>query len=150
MKLREQMPELTGASKWLNSKPVSRADLIGEKPTLIHFWSISCDMCKDAMPKLNEFRDGYKQDLNIISVHMPRSEKDQDLDAVKKTAAEHDITQPTFVDNEHTLTNAFAIKYVPAYYIFDVSGRLRHRQSGGAGMKMLTKRINRVLDETNK
>lgn len=30
MKLREQMPELTGASKWLNSKPVSRADLIGE------------------------------------------------------------------------------------------------------------------------
>ena len=36
MKLRQPMPELTGATAWLNGE-VTREQLVGEKPTLIHF-----------------------------------------------------------------------------------------------------------------
>ncbi|MGP4109282.1 TlpA family protein disulfide reductase [Virgibacillus sp. L01] len=150
MRLRDQMPELEGATKWFNSKAIKKEALIGNKPTLIHFWSVSCGTCKEAMPKINEFRDEYKQDLNVIAVHMPRSEKDLDLDQIKKVANEHDITQPIFVDNDHTLTDAFQNKYVPAYYVFDNHGKLRHFQAGGSGMKMLRKRVNRVLGKTDK
>ncbi|WP_096435609.1 redoxin domain-containing protein [Alteribacter populi] len=144
MKLRSLMPELEGATEWLNGQ-VNKTDLVGEKPTLIHFWSISCHLCKEAMPDVNEFRDKYKDQLNVMSVHMPRSEKDLDLEEIKKVAAEHDITQPTFVDSEHKLTDAFENQYVPSYYVFDAEGQLRHFQAGGGGMKMLTKRVNRVL-----
>lgn len=35
MKLRQPMPELTGEKAWLNGE-VTRGQLIGEKPTLIH------------------------------------------------------------------------------------------------------------------
>ncbi|WP_188454548.1 TlpA family protein disulfide reductase [Virgibacillus oceani] len=150
MKLRDQMPELDGATEWFNSNPIQKSDLIDNKPTLIHFWSVSCGLCKEAMPNVNEFRDEYKEDLNVIAVHMPRSEKDLDLDQVKSVAAEHDITQPIFVDNDHTLTDAFDNKYVPAYYVFDEEGKLRHFQAGGGGMKMLRKRVNRVLGNTEK
>jgi thiol-disulfide isomerase/thioredoxin len=146
MKLRDQMPELNGATTWLNGE-VTKAELLGEKPTLIHFWSISCGLCKEAMPDINNFRDEYKDKLNVIAVHMPRSEKDLDLDQIKEVAAEHDITQPIFVDNAHKLTDAFENQYVPAYYVFDREGKLRHFQAGGSGMKMLTKRVNRVLGE---
>jgi thiol-disulfide isomerase/thioredoxin len=149
MKLREQMPELTGATEWLNGE-VNREQLVGEKPTLIHFWSISCHLCKEAMPQVNEFRDNYKDKLNVIAVHMPRSEDDLNLDEIKKVAAEHSITQPIFVDNEHKLTETFENQYVPAYYVFDKDGKLRHFQAGGSGMKMLEKRVNRVLDELEK
>ena len=38
MKLRQQMPELDGAVTWLNGE-VHKDELIGDKPTLIHFWS---------------------------------------------------------------------------------------------------------------
>ncbi|SHG24336.1 TlpA family protein disulfide reductase [Ornithinibacillus halophilus] len=145
MKLRDQMPELEGATTWYNSNPITKDELLGEKPTLIHFWSVSCGLCKEAMPNVNEFRDEYKDELNVIAVHMPRSEKDTDLDQVKEVAAEHDITQPIFVDNQHKLTDAFDNKYVPAYYVFDGTGKLRHFQAGGGGMKMLRKRVNRVL-----
>ncbi len=145
MKLRDQMPELDGATEWYNSNPIQKNDLIGNKPTLIHFWSVSCGLCKEAMPNVNEFRDEYKDDLNVIAVHMPRSEKDLDLDDVQKVAEEHDITQPVFVDNKHTLTDAFNNQHVPAYYVFDEEGKLRHFQAGGGGMKMLRKRVNRVL-----
>ncbi|WP_332693766.1 TlpA disulfide reductase family protein [Halalkalibacter lacteus] len=144
LKLRSQMPELEGASTWLNGE-VTKSDLVGDKPTLIHFWSISCGLCKEAMPNVNEFRDTYKDKLNVIAVHMPRSEKDLNLDEIKKVAEEHEITQPIFVDDQHKLTDAFENEYVPAYYVFDGEGQLRHFQAGGGGMKMLTKRVNRVL-----
>lgn len=149
MKLRDQMPELDGATQWLNGE-LSKDDLIGEKPTLIHFWSVSCHLCKEAMPNVNKFRDDYKDKLNVIAVHMPRSEDDLNLEQIKSVAAEHEITQPIFVDNEHTLTEVFENQYVPAYYVFDKEGQLRHFQAGGSGMKMLEKRVNRVLDETAK
>jgi thiol-disulfide isomerase/thioredoxin len=149
MKLREPMPELQGATEWLNGE-VSKAELIGEKPTLIHFWSISCHLCKEAMPQVNEFRDQYSDKLNVVAVHMPRSEDDLNMEDIKKVAAEHDITQPIFIDSEHKLTDAFENQYVPAYYVFDKDGNLRHFQAGGSGMKMLEKRVNRVLGETEK
>ncbi|WP_019416107.1 TlpA disulfide reductase family protein [Paenisporosarcina sp. TG20] len=146
MKLRSPMPDLTGATVWLNGE-VLRNKLIGTKPTLIHFWSVSCELCKEAMPEVNAFRDKYKNELNIIAVHMPRSEKDMDLANIKKVASKHDITQPIYVDNGLILTDAFDNQYVPAYYVFDKNGQLRHFQAGGSGMKMLEKRVNRVLDE---
>ncbi|MCA1319031.1 redoxin domain-containing protein [Bacillus tianshenii] len=149
MKLRSPMPELSGATEWLNGE-VTKAELIGEKPTLIHFWSISCHLCKEAMPQVNEFRDNYKDKLNVIAVHMPRSEDDLNMDEIKRVASEHDITQPIFVDNDHKLTDAFENQYVPAYYVFDAEGNLRHFQAGGSGMKMLEKRVNRVLGENDK
>jgi len=145
MRLRTPMPELPEATTWYNSEPLTKEDLIGNKPTLIHFWSVSCGMCKEAMPNVNEFRDEYSDDLNVIAVHMPRSEKDLDLDQIQEVAKEHGITQPIYVDNRHALTDAFDNQYVPAYYVFDEEGNLRHFQAGGGGMKMLRKRVNRVL-----
>ncbi|PLS16509.1 thiol-disulfide oxidoreductase [Bacillus sp. M6-12] len=147
MKLREQMPELQGATDWLNGQ-VTKEELVGERPTLIHFWSVSCYLCKEAMPQVNEFRDKYQGKLNVVAVHMPRSEEDLNMEDIKKTAAEHGITQPIFVDSELKLNDAFENQYVPAYYVFDKEGKLRHFQAGGSGMKMLEKRVNRVLDET--
>jgi thiol-disulfide isomerase/thioredoxin len=149
MRLRSDMPELNGATEWINGE-VSKSDLVGDKPTLIHFWSVSCGLCKEAMPNINQFRDDYKDELNVIAVHMPRSEKDLDITQIKEVAAEHDITQPIFVDNDHALTDAFENEYVPAYYVFDAEGKLRHYQAGGDGMKMLTKRVNRVLGKETK
>lgn len=145
MRLREQMPELAGATAWLNSNPIKKEDLLGYKPTLIHYWSVSCRLCKEAMPNVNALRDEYINDLNVIAVHMPRSEKDLDLDRIKEVARRHDISQAIFVDNEHKLTNSFANHYVPAYYVFDTVGQLRHYQAGDGGMKMLRNRMNRVL-----
>ncbi|MBM7097157.1 MULTISPECIES: redoxin domain-containing protein [Alteribacter] len=149
MKLRSEMPELTGATEWLNDE-LTKEDLVGDKPTLFHFWSVSCGLCKEAMPDVNEFRDEFEDELNVVAVHMPRSEKDLDMSVIKAMALSHDISQPIFVDNEHKLTDAFENQYVPAYYVFDAEGKLRHFQAGGGGMKMLRKRVNRVLGNEEK
>ncbi|MBT2695337.1 TlpA disulfide reductase family protein [Bacillus sp. ISL-55] len=149
MRLRQPMPEISGATEWLNGE-FTREQLVGEKPTLIHFWSISCHLCKVAMPSVNELRENYKDRLNVMSVHMPRSDKDMNMEEIKQVAAEHQISHPTFIDGEHKLTAAFENQYVPAYYLFDRNGLLRHFQAGGSGLKMLEKRVDRVLEEMEK
>ncbi|WP_028399182.1 TlpA family protein disulfide reductase [Ectobacillus panaciterrae] len=146
MKLREPMPSLEGATHVLNDT-VTREDLIGDAPTLIHFWSVSCHLCKEAMPEVNELRDEYDDRLNVVAIHMPRSEDDLDLAVIEKVAESHDIIQPVLVDNTHSITDSFENKYVPAYYVFDKEGKLRHFQAGGSGMAMLRKRLERVLNE---
>ncbi|CAM3760046.1 TlpA family protein disulfide reductase [Mesobacillus thioparans] len=146
MRLRQPMPEISGATEWLNGE-VSREQLVGKKPALIHFWSISCHLCKVAMPMVNELRDTYEDKLNVMAVHMPRSEHDMKMDEIKQAAAEHQISQPIFIDDELKLTDAFENQYVPAYYLFDKNGLLRHFQAGGSGMKMLEKRLVRLIDE---
>ncbi|WP_079508265.1 TlpA family protein disulfide reductase [Mesobacillus jeotgali] len=147
MRLRHPMPEISGATEWLNGE-VTREQLVGEKPTLIHFWAISCHLCKVAMPLVNELRDNYKDKLNVLAVHMPRSENDMNMETIKQIAAEHNIIQPIFIDDKHILTELFENQYVPAYYLFDKNGLLRHFQAGGSGLKMLEQRLNRVVEET--
>ncbi|MEB1809904.1 MAG: redoxin domain-containing protein [Bacillaceae bacterium] len=145
LKLRSPMPDLSGATEWLNGSEISKEELLGSKPTLFHFWSVSCGLCKDAMPNINEFRDKYADQLNVIAIHMPRSEKDTDIEQIKQVAEDHGISQLIAVHNAHKITDSFENQYVPAYYVFDAEGQLRHFQAGGSGMKMLTKRVNRVL-----
>ncbi|WP_432359636.1 TlpA disulfide reductase family protein [Sporosarcina sp. UB5] len=148
MKLRDQMPELTGATAWLNGQ-YKKADLIGKKPTLIHFWSVSCSQCKDSMPDMNTFLHRYKGKFNVIAVHMPISNDDLDLWEVKNAAARYGITQPICVDSELKVSDSFGTQYVPAYYVFDKDGKLRHYQSGGGGMRLLFQRLKRLLTEMN-
>ena len=127
MRLREQMPELVGATTWLNGE-TTKEKLVGKNPTLIHFWSVSCSMCKNSIRVVNQFRDKYKNDLNVVAVHIPRSDADLDLYRIKSSAEEHDLKQPIFVDNALHLMDAFGNDEVPAYYVFDKDGKLRHYQ----------------------
>lgn len=144
MRLRDDMPRLNGATDWLNCEAVQREELIGE-PTLIHFWSISCNECKIALPHISQLRDEYYGRLNVIAVHMPRSTEDLYLEDVEKVARAYDISEPIYIDNDHILTDKFTVRYVPAYFVFDADGKLRYLQSGDSSIKMLLKRIERLI-----
>ena len=145
VKLRAIMPHLSGASEWLNGE-VTREQLIGKTPTLIHFWSVSCYLCKKAMPEVNYLRDRYRDSLRVIAVHMPRTEEDENIENIKRDATKYQITQPILIDGQLEIKAAFENLYVPAYYLFDYTGVLRHYQAGGS-LKMLEKRIDRITSE---
>ncbi|KUP07632.1 thiol-disulfide oxidoreductase [Bacillus coahuilensis p1.1.43] len=146
MRLRDPIPELSGALMWLNGEETDH-NSIEKRPIFIHFWSVSCHLCKVAMPKVNELRDKFKEDMTVLSIHMPRVEGDYDIDVVKKVALEHDIAQPILLDQHHILKEKFQNQYVPSYYLFDEKGVLRHYQAGGSSMSMVESRINRLLAE---
>lgn len=144
MRLREEIPEFPGITEWINGQ-VTKADLAG-KPVLVHFWSVSCYMCKESMPQINEWREKYAANgLQVIGIHMPRSETDTNIEAIKETVTQYNLTHPIAIDNEMKTTDAFQNEYVPAFYLFDETLQLRHFQAGEKGLNLVKKRLNRIL-----
>ena len=145
MRLRSELPEFEGVTEWVNGE-VSKADLKG-KAVLVHFWSISCGICKKTLPDINRWRDEYKDaNLEVVGVHMPRSEKDTQIGPVKEAIEKYELTHPQMIDNQPAVVDAFENEHVPAYYVFDQEGKLRHFQAGEKGLHMVEQRLERVLD----
>ena len=139
------MPSLEGGTEWFNSPPITADELKGHT-TIIHFWSISCGICKESLPDLYRWIDTYgPKGLKVVSIHMPRSESDTNIESVKACMEEYDIKQPVVVDNWHTITDAFENKYVPAYYVFDTENKMRHFAAGEKAVKMVEPVLERLL-----
>lgn len=144
LRLRTEMPEITGITEWVNGE-VKSSELAG-KPVLVHFWSISCEMCKESLPEINQMRKDLPR-LQFVGIHMPRMEADTDSEKVKETITKYNLEHPQGIDNEHRVVDAFENEYVPAFYLFDGNGLLRHRSAGEKALSMLHKPLERVLSE---
>jgi thiol-disulfide isomerase/thioredoxin len=148
MRIGTEMPRLDGATEWFGGTQAhSEAESKG-RPTLVHFWAVSCGICKENLPRVSEWRDKRQAEgLRVIAIHMPRYEADTDTEAVRDAIAKHNITEPCAVDNQHKLRDAFKNEqgYVPAYYLFDAEGKLRSFAAGERGLDMLASAVDRVL-----
>lgn len=148
MRIGTEMPALDGATEWFGATQAHAEAESRDRPTLIHFWSVSCGVCKDNLPRVAEWRDERKeQGLRVIAVHMPRYESDTDIETVREAIATNKITEPCAVDNEHKLRDAFQNDqgYVPAYYLFDAQGKLRSFAAGERGLDLLKATLDRIL-----
>lgn len=145
------MPALDGATEWFNATQAHAEVLAKEGPTLVHFWSVSCGICKENLPRVAAWREQRKDEgLRVIAVHMPRYEADTDVEAVRDAIATYGITEPCAVDNQHKLRDAFQNEHghVPAYYMFDGERKLRSFAAGERGLDMLSAAVDRVLAQT--
>ncbi|HYX40741.1 MAG TPA: redoxin domain-containing protein [Pyrinomonadaceae bacterium] len=148
MRIGTEMPSLDGATEWLNATGAHAAHEAQGHPTLVHFWAVSCGICKDNLPRVAEWRDARAADgLRVIAVHLPRYEADTDTEAVRDAVTQYNITEPCAVDNEHRLRDAFQNEqgYVPAYYLFDHAGKLRGFAAGARGLSMISAALERLL-----
>ncbi len=153
MRIGTEMPSLEGATEWLNATGAAAEAKSEGRPTLVHFWSVSCGVCKENLPRVARWRDERGSDgLRVVAVHMPRYEADTDVEAVREAVATYNITEPCAVDNGHKLRDAFQNEhgYVPAYYLFDAEGNLRGFAAGEFGVKVIGPALDRVLAANKK
>lgn len=139
------MPSVQDATEWLTHFAPTG---VSGSPTLVQFWAISCPICKINLPRLQEFLETYReQGLQLISVHMPRSEADMDVEKVKAAVEELGLTGPCAIDNDHALGDRFQTGGVwPTYFLFDAEGKLRSRAAGALGIKMAENSLKRLLE----
>jgi thiol-disulfide isomerase/thioredoxin len=151
MRLGTPMPSFEGATEWLRGSAAEAADEAKGKLTLVHFWAVSCGICKDNMPRVNELRDTLQdKGVRVIAVHMPRYEADTDVNAVREAIEKFNITEICAVDNEHKLKDSFQNDHgwVPAYYVFNAEGQLKSFAAGERGLDMVIPALNRLLQAT--
>ena len=141
------MPELSGATEWINGEE-TRETLAGS-PVLIHFWSVSCYICKNNMPTLKEWQSTYGANgLRFVAVHMPRGEEELDGAWVRRVMGEFSFTEPCAVDNDHALGDRFQTGGLwPHYFLFDADGKLRSRAAGDAGLKLMENTLKRMFPQ---
>ena len=148
MRIGTPMPSLEGATEWLSGSAEEILQEAEGHPVLIHFWSLSCGMCKDNLPRVAEWREKYREvGLRLVAIHMPRYPSDMDVKAVREALTEQQITDPVAVDNEHKLRDAFQNEhgYVPAYYLFDDQHKLKSFAAGEYGVKVMEPAIERLF-----
>lgn len=148
MKIGDAIPSLDGATTWFNGSQEEIKERIKGKPTLVHFWAVSCGICKHKMPQLHELIRKYEpRGLNAIAIHMPRYEADTDLDTVNEAMTANNITEPTAVDSLHKLKDAFLNEqgWVPVYYLFDAEGKLKTRAAGEFGIGVLQTALDKMF-----
>jgi thiol-disulfide isomerase/thioredoxin len=148
MRIGTEMPKLDGATEWFGGTQAHAEAEAEGRPTLVHFWSVSCGICKENMPRVSEWREGKRDaGLRVIAIHMPRYEADTDVEAVREAISKYNVTEPCAIDNEHKLRDAFHNEhgYVPAYYLFDAQGKLKSFAAGERGIQMLASALERML-----
>jgi eukaryotic-like serine/threonine-protein kinase len=149
MKLDSNMPSFDGATAWFNETAAKAVYDTKGRPTLVHFWSISCEISEANLPQVAELRDERKREgLRVIAVHLPRYETETDTEAVRDAIVKLKVTEPCAVDNEHKLREAFCNEqgYVPAYYLFDPQSKLKSFTAGERGLAMIEDRLDRMLE----
>jgi len=124
------LPSLGGATTWLNSQPLTAADLRGHA-ALINFWTFSCINSIRVLPYLRAWTAKYKnQGLIVIGVQAPEFEFEKNVDNVRWAVKDRMIDYPVAIDNDLTIWRAFDNNYWPALYFVDAHGHIRHHQFG--------------------
>ncbi len=145
-----EMPTLPAATAWLNSQPLTNADLKG-KVVLVDFWTYSCINCLRTLPYVRAWAEKYKdQGLVVIGVHTPEFAFEKKLDNVKQATVDLKVGYPVAVDNDYAIWRAFHNQYWPAHYFIDAKGFIRHMHAGEGNYDESERVIQQLLAEAGK
>ena len=149
-----ELPEFTHtkASEWINSEPLSRADLKGQV-VLIDVWTFACWNCYRSFPWLNELEKTFaNQPFTIIGVHSPEFDYEKDRTNIEAKVEEFKLHHPVMIDNDFSYWKKLGNKYWPSFYLIDKTGKARgywigETHSGDKRAKAIEKAIRALLAE---
>ncbi|HRH32868.1 MAG TPA: cytochrome c biogenesis protein DipZ [bacterium] len=138
-------PDFIGINHWLNSEPLSIADLKG-KVVLVDFWTYSCINCIRTLPYITQWHETYKdKGLVIIGIHTPEFPFEKDTKNVQKALDQFKITYPVAQDNNYQTWRAYHNQYWPAKYLIDRNGNIVYTHFGEGDYKETESAIQTLL-----
>jgi len=142
-----QLAALRTATAWLNSPPLTAADLRG-KVVLIDVWTYTCVNWLRTLPYVRAWAEKYKpHGLVVIGVHSPEFPFEHDLENVRRSAKDMRVTYPVAIDNDFSIWRAFDNNYWPALYLLDGDGRVRYQHFGEEAYDQSERNIQRLLKD---
>jgi thiol-disulfide isomerase/thioredoxin len=142
---RLHVPEVGGATGWLNSEPLGPAELRGHV-VLVNFWTLTCINWLRQEPHVRAWSQAYRNDgLVVIGVHTPEFSFEHELDRVRQATKERGIDYPVALDNDYEIWRAFDNHYWPALYFVDGDGIIRDQHFGEGRYGESERVIQRLL-----
>lgn len=123
-------PEFIGIEGWINSEPLTLADLRG-KVVVIDFWTYSCINCIRTLPHLRSWHEKYAdQGLVIVGVHTPEFAFERERSNVEESVQDFGLEYPVALDPEFGTWRAWGNRFWPAKYFIDKEGQVRFAHFG--------------------
>jgi Thioredoxin like C-terminal domain/AhpC/TSA family len=142
-----EQPSLGGATGWLNSPPLTPAELRG-KVVVFDFCTYTCINWLRQLPYVRAWAERYKdQGLVTVGVHTPEFSFERDVDNVRRAVSQMQIDYPIAIDSDYTIWQAFDNAYWPALYFVDAEGHIRHHHFGEGAYEESEMVIQRLLTE---
>ena len=144
------LPGFDGATGWLNSAPITDADVAG-KVVLADFWTYTCINWLRTLAYVRSWAERYEaHGLVVVGVHTPEFPFERDIDNVRRAAKDLRVEYPIALDSDYMIWRAFDNHYWPAVYIADAEGRIRHHRFGEGGYAECEMVIQRLLREAGR
>ena len=141
------LPELGGATAWLNSEPLTPDGLRG-KVVVVQFCTFSCINWLRTLPYVSAWAEKYRDNgLVVIGAHSPEFPFEHDLDKIRSALEAMGVDYPIAVDNDFAVWRAFDNAFWPALYFVDAEGRIRHHHFGEEGYERSERVIQQLLAE---
>jgi thiol-disulfide isomerase/thioredoxin len=138
-------PDVTSPGPWLNSKPLTPADL-KDKVVLVDFWTYSCINCIRTLPYQRAWYEHYKdQGFVILGIHSPEFDFEKETANVEKALKRFKITWPVVLDNNKLLWDRFSNEYWPAHYLIDRNGQVVFAHFGEGKYDVMEHNIRELL-----
>jgi thiol-disulfide isomerase/thioredoxin len=142
-----KLPGFDGATGWLNSEPLTAADLDG-KVVLVDFWTYTCINWLRTLGYVRAWAEKYQeQGLVVVGVHTPEFPFERDVDNVREAAKDLRVEYPIALDSNYAVWRAFSNAYWPAVYIADAEGRIRYHHFGEGAYAECERVIQQLLRE---
>lgn len=140
-------PEFTGIQSWLNSQPLTIAQLKG-KVVLIDFWTYTCINCIRSLPYVQGWYSHYQRDgLVVIGVEAPEFSYEKIPSNVAAAVKQDGLTYPIAIDGNLATWNAYQNQYWPAEYLIDRNGNVRRQHFGEGEYNQTEQAIRGLLSE---
>jgi thiol-disulfide isomerase/thioredoxin len=138
---------LAGATDWLNSPPLTGADLRG-RVVLVDFRTYTCINWLRSLPYVRAWEEAYRDSgLVVVGVHSPEFSFEHDVDNVRRAMRDRAIGHPVAIDGHFAVWRSFHNHFWPARYLVDAGGRLRHHGFGEGGYEEDERVLRQLLRE---
>lgn len=133
-------PELQDIHGWINGE----VDSLEDGLYLLDFWTYTCINCVRMLPLIQLLSDEYPE-MNVIGVHTPEFDFEQETENVKRAVEKYRIEYPIALDSENTTWKAYGNRYWPRQALV-YNGEIVWQHVGESSLYDLEEEIARILD----
>lgn len=121
-------PEIA-MKEWLNTEPLTLADLKGQV-VLLEFWATWCKPCEQLFPRIKELHATHAQsNFNVLALTRffmayggPPEAQAQEISLIQDFTKQHSIEFPVGVAEDETIQSAYGATALPMLALIDRNG----------------------------
>jgi len=145
-------PEFLEVQEWIQTNATEFDEFDG-KVLAVQFWTFGCHNCQATYPHMRDLHEKYAgEDFEVIGVHAPEFDFEDDVDAVRQAAEENGLVWPIAIEFEETKANFRSWqerRFWPRLFLIDADGNVRYDHIGEGAYAEIDAAVGALIDEKN-